>query len=280
MTIRPSSSNGVISIVAAFTLIELLVVIGIIAILAGLLFPAVSRAKEKAQTVICMNNQKQMHLAWHMYTDDNRKFPSNWDYGGSLVPGTPNWVGGGMSYETAIQTHPLSDATNTEILKDTRQTLVAPYLKTAEVFKCPGDKSYVIRAGARYPRVRSYSMDQYVGETTRPAEPRTRSYFKPEDLVRPGPASTFLFMDEHEDSIDDGFFLVGSSFDIAFGWDDVPGSRHARGSILIFADGHTERHRWRDPRTVQPVTRNRLFGLSQPNNPDVKWLHEHATAPK
>jgi len=264
-----------------FTLIELLVVIAIIAVLAALLLPALSRAKDQARTVECLNNLKQLQLAWHMYGADTGRLPSNWDYGMGSVTPEANWVGGTMHYDVMqVFFGNLSDSTNTTQLTDDRKTQLAAYLKTTAVFKCPSDQSYAIRGGERYPRVRSYSMNGFVGETSRVTDAGRLRYDKQEDFSRPGPSQTFIFLDEHEDSINDGYFLVGLQTDIPFGWSDVPASRHNRGANFVFSDGHAERHKWRDKRTVQPVTRNRLFGVMQPNNTDVKWVHDHATAPK
>ena len=261
-------------------MIELLIVIAIIAILAALLLPALARSKDKARTILCLNNQKQLHLAWQMYGNDRGKLPKNYDYGMSVLPSEPNWTGAGMTYETIIQNYPLSDATNSLLLVDENRTQLAPYLKTAAVFKCPSDQSYAIRGGADYPRVRSYSMNEHVGESSRAPDSRKTYYYKPEDFSRPGPATTFVFLDEHEDSINDGYFFIGHPEDRSQGWNDVPASRHSRGANLVFADGHAEWHKWQDKRTIQPVTRNRLFGLNQPNNVDVFWVVDHATAPK
>jgi prepilin-type processing-associated H-X9-DG protein len=258
----------------------LLVVIAIIAILAALLLPALSRAKEQARAIICLNNLKQLHLAWYLYGTDHGRLPRNWDYGSGFPPPEDNWTAGGMSYETEVQSRPLSDATNSALLVDERLTQLARYLKTAAVFKCPADKSYAIREGARYPRVRSYSMNEHVGESSRAPDPSREYFYKSEEFIRPGPSDTLVLLDEHEDTINDGYFLVGPTVAITVGWGDLPASRHRRRANFAFADGHVQSHRWQDNRTIQAVERYRKFGLIQPNNPDLKWVHDHATAPK
>ena len=242
--------------------------------------PALARSKDKARTILCLNHQKQLHLAWQMYGNDRGKLPRNWDYGIGPPPPADNWVGGAMSYEIGGASLQLSDATNSALLVDESRTQLAPYLKTASVFKCPSDQSYAIRGGVNYPRVRSYSMNENIGESSRGPDRRFYYYFKPEDLVTPGPSLTFVFLDEHEDSINDGFYLVGGFDSRNWGWNDVPASRHNRGANFVFGDGHAERHKWQDKRTVQPVERTRKFGLNQPNNMDVFWVVDHATAPK
>ena len=269
-----------LSMKRAFTLIELLVVIAIIAILAALLLPSLARAKDQARTIICLSNQKQLHLAWQMYANDTERFPRNWDYGMGLDPSDgANWTAGGMSYESVVQTRPLSDATNTAILTDTRQTQLARYLKSTGVFKCPADQSYAIRPapdGPRYPRVRSYSMNQVIGESSRGPYTSAHYFYKSADFSAVSPAQIFLFLDEHEDSINDGYFFIGDYRARSLGFHDHPGSRHKRGANFTFADGHAARHRWRDSRTIQAVKRARIFAIPQPNNPDVAWVHNVA----
>ena len=268
-----------------FTLIELLVVIAIIAILAAMLLSGLSHAKETARATLCLNNQKQLHLAWHLYGDDNNKFPSNWDYalaslpgGGTLLDDTPNWGHAAMTYESVIQGPPLSEATNSAMLRDEKLTLLARYLTAHQVFKCPSDRSYAIRpitGGPKYPRVRSYSMNQCVGESTRLADPRARYMFKPGDTDVPI-SEIFIFIEQHEDSIDDGLFLIGPPKNRTVGWENIPAARHNKSCQLIFADGHTERHKWKDSRTLYPITRTTLIGVLQPNSIDVAWVFDHS----
>jgi prepilin-type N-terminal cleavage/methylation domain-containing protein/prepilin-type processing-associated H-X9-DG protein len=262
-----------------FTLIELLVVLAIIAVLAALLLPALSRARERARTTLCLNNLKELQLAWYMYGGDTGRLPVNWDYAAG-VPQS-NWAFGFMSYETGVPPSVINDATNSALLLDEKKTQLARYLKTAEVFKCPSDQSYAIRGGARYPRVRSYSMNSHVGETSRAANGKDCYYYKLEDFVRPGPSSTWVLVDEHEDSINDGYFFIEMyAPGNAAGWAGVPASRHSRGCNFTFADGHVEHHRWLDNRTVLTARHKTVPFLDEPNSRDVEWAVDHSTALK
>jgi prepilin-type processing-associated H-X9-DG protein len=188
-----------------------------------------------------------------------------------------------MSYEEIIQVRPLSEATNTAILTDSQQTQLARYLKSAGVFKCPSDKSYAIRpvdGRSHYPRARSYSMDQTIGDSSRDPYNSAYYYYKPGDFSAVSSSQVFLFLDEHEDSINDGYFFIGRPDGRAVGLGDHPASRHNKGANFVFADGHAEKHKWKDPRIIQPITRKRLFAFPLPNSPDVAWIHDHALIKK
>jgi len=150
-----------------FTLIELLIVIAIIAVLAALLLSALSQAKSRSQTTVCLNNLKQLQLAWLMYCDENEdQVPYN-SRAINFNEYPANWVWGAMSYETELDepgfwTH--ADSTNTALLLDPRRSQLGPFIKSYPVFKCPADKSWILLGGQRYPRVRSYTMNYQIGD--------------------------------------------------------------------------------------------------------------------
>ena len=267
---RRPSIRGFTESVPGFTLIELLVVIAIIAVLAGLLLPALAQAKGQSRRIACLANLKQLTTAWIAYSGDHGRLPESYFYNELGGVNTDAWVRGSMVDSPAYGqvTGGVLDSTN--VLGLASGTLFQ-YTPAYESYRCPDDQSETDGVS----RVRSYAINGWMGGRPLAGQDQFRLFEKDSDIVNPPPSEAFVFIDEHADSVNDGWF----AFDMegARGLLDAPASRHAEQYTLSFADGHVETWGLMDPRTVDW---KRLPIPNSPPNPDWQRLKASASSPR
>jgi prepilin-type N-terminal cleavage/methylation domain-containing protein/prepilin-type processing-associated H-X9-DG protein len=277
----------------AFTLVELLVVIAVIAILAALLLPVLAKSKSQARITVCLNNKRQLALAWLMYAQDSRDYLayntcSFWylETGGGM-PDAPNWVTSYVDWTTR------DFSTNLAGLIDDTNSSLAPYIAhDAAPYHCPEDVFLAPpqRALGWSQRARSVSMNYVMGDGIgMSGEPKSLTppfFTRIRDLATIGPAMALVFLDEHPDSIwySPAFAVVYSPSVSQAVWRQLPASYHNGGCTFAFADGHEEYRKWLVPQTCVPVTCTDWVYTFSPFPPstdlrDWVWLAHHSFAP-
>lgn len=253
-----------------FTLIELLVVISVIAILASLLLPALSKAKGAAHKAYCINNQRQLNIAWLLYADDHgRMVPNGYVESETLGLQKP-WVSAGTHVERFMHT-------NSQLLINPSYSAFAQggYVGSANTYKCPADRKRTFFQGTNYMGVRSYSLNAFFGWVFPSAVNYGSGYHgynKPSHLAGIKASEVFTFIDVNSDSICYSGFItkMGNSKQFFH----VPGSYHNGQGAAAFVDGHVEILKWKDQRTITNNTI--LHFVESEGNPDLKWLQAHA----
>jgi prepilin-type N-terminal cleavage/methylation domain-containing protein len=277
-----------------FTLIELLVVIAIIAILAALLLPGLARAKTEAQITACVNDNRQLVLAWTMYAHDNADhlainsdvsapFPLN------SVNATASWIGGTAPDNGWLDWTTDQNNTNWLYLTQYPAHALFGYLiaNTYKVFACPVNSAFVSpaqRALGWAGRCRSCAMDGAIGDGDKYGGLTYSSTFwwakKMSDLNFPGPSNSWLLMDEHPDSIDDGILYSSYTYTDGTGeFSELPGGQHNGACGIGMADGSSIMHKWQNTLTLHAVTYTYLDNFQVSQNQDLAWIAKATPRP-
>jgi prepilin-type processing-associated H-X9-DG protein len=283
------AGRGVASDRGAFTLVELLAMIGMVALGALMLAPALARTKSNSPAIQCLNNLEQLQRALAMYAaDNNGMLPWN---PGRFSEGWTNWCCGILNWQAGFDNGPQGETVPANInTNDLLKSALGPYTGSrTSVYKCPADKV----PSDMGPRVRSVSMNGFVGGLAMGNDPKNgvygytqyRIYLKDSDFIIPGPSTLWVFLDEHPDSINDWLFAMDMASSTAWPtyttWDDVPASYHNGACGFSFADGHVEIKKWLDQNSVWPVAKtDGCAGVGTVSIHDNVWMAARTTAPK
>jgi len=267
-------------VVRGFTLLELLAVIAIISVLAAILLPALAGARERSRGIYCLNNTRQLVLAWQLYADDHEGLlPYNLVMTEWSARTNINWVNDVMTWDLS------SD--NTNVATITEASLGSYVVGLTGIYHCPSDHvlSAAQQAAGWNQRIRSYSMNAMVGNAgsaivggANVNNPSYAQFFKIEQM--PHPTDIFVFLDEHPDTIDDGYFIPNFAAGTGWGssvvanneWQDLPASYHNRAAAFSFGDGHASLHRWNDSSTYAPSFPPQISAAAVE---DFQWVLDH-----